>query len=280
MPTTFHITNFKNKTVNILTGVGVPTPISVGWMNVYNGAQPADPSVSPAGSAVYSAVTSAIPLTSGMTAAGSGISSLNGTKAASASSTVTSLTFARIFDTSSQPLIDCSVGTGSGSAIISSLSASVGNSLSLSQFSLKLPGSNGTLLLGQALNDRLVDVWTGNSSTRPDLGINATIDLYTGSAPATADATATGTLVATFSGNAVNWFNAAAGGSASLASNPVVTASGTGTATYFRWYKTVSNITFTIQGSVGTSGADMIVSNVALTSGVTACSITELTISI
>lgn len=281
MATTFHVTNFKNKTLNMLSGVNTPAPASIAWINVNNGVQPTDPSIAPAGSSVFSATGSSIPLTNGMTASASGVSSLNGVKSANASSTVASLTWARIFDTGQNAIIDCTVGTGAGGAIVSALSSSVGSPFNLNQFSLKLPTSNGaTFLLSQALNDRMNDVWTGNSTTIPSLGTNAQIDLYTGAAPATADALATGTLVASFIGNATNWFNAAGNGSATLISNPTAVANGTGTAAYFRWYKTVGNILFTIQGSVAVTGADLLVNTVALTSGVTSCSITELTLSI
>lgn len=280
MGTTFHIANFKNKTINAITGAST-IPSAIGWMNVNNGVQPFDPSVAVPGSSVYSATTSAIPMTASMVASAGGTSSLNGAKSANASSTVSSLTWARIFDISQLPIIDCTVGTAVGGAIISSLSALIGSALTLNQFSLKLPTNNGgTLLLGQALNDRLVDLWTGNSTTGAAMGANGQIDLYTGSAPATADLPPTGTLVASFIGTATNWFNVAANGSGTLISNPAIIANGTGTATYFRWYKTVAGILFTIQGSVGTTATDMVVNTTALVSGVTIVTINELTLSI
>lgn len=280
MPTTFHVTNYKNKTLNMLTGVGTPSAGTLAWVQLYNGTQPANPADTPSGSAVYSSTSVSIPISGFLTAAGGGVSSLSAVRFANASSTVSSITFARIYDASQVVMIDCVAHTSVGGAIISSLNSTVGNPINLSQFSLKLPSSNGTLTLGQTLNDRLVDLWTGNSSTRPDLGINSQIDIYTGSVPASADLPATGTLVASFIGNAVNWFNTAANGSANLASNPSTTANGTGTATYFRWYKTVSSLLMVIQGTVGTSGADLLLNTTSLTSGVTPVSIVEATLSL
>ena len=280
MATTFHTVNFRNKTLNMLTGVNIPTPAALAFININNGTQPADPSVAVPGSSVYSSTGVAIPISGFMTASGGGISQINGNRSANASSTIGSLTWARIFDTSQVACIDATVGLASGGVIIDSLTSSVGSPLTVTQFSIKLPISFGTFVFSQSLVDRLVDMWTGNSATRPDLGTNAIIDLYTGSAPVTADLLATGTKVATFNGNATNWFNAAANGSITLASNPSALANGTGTAGYFRWYKTVGNILFTIQGSVGTTGTDLIFNTVALTSGVTLCTLVEATISL
>lgn len=280
MGTTFHITNFKNRTINAITGAST-LPTAIGWMNVNNGVQPYDPSVAVPGSSVYSSVTAGIPLTLGLSGSANGIASLNGTKSANASATVNSLTWARIFDTSQLPIIDCTVGISSAGAIISSVNSLIGNALTLLNFSLKLPNNNGgTLFLSQTVMDRLVDLWTGVSSTGMSLGTSAQIDLYTGAAPATADVAPTGTLVASFFGSATNWFNVGSSGSSVIITNPTVIANGTGTASYFRLYKTVGGIMFTIQGSVGTTGTDMVVNTTAITSGVTVVSINEFTLAI
>jgi hypothetical protein len=43
MATTFSVVNFKNKTLDMFTGVS-PLPRRSAFVNYYNGAQPADPS--------------------------------------------------------------------------------------------------------------------------------------------------------------------------------------------------------------------------------------------
>jgi hypothetical protein len=282
MATTFHITNWRNKFLNNLTGNG-GSAATIYYLQLFNGVQPYDPSVTPVGAQVYSSIAGGIPLASAFTASGGGISQLNAQKAQNANSTVNGITFGRLYDSSQTPLIDAAVGVGSGPIQISSLNAVVGNAVTLTALSLKIPYTNGgTLLFSQALQDRLMDMWTGNSATIPGLGYSSEIDIYSGAAPATADAPATGTLLASFIiPSSPNLWAAAANACAVLASNPTVTAIGNGTAGYFRWYKTVGGIVMTVQGSVGLqgSGSDFVLSVTSLTSGVTPVSLTEATLS-
>jgi hypothetical protein len=291
MATTFHVTNFKNKTLDLLTGVNTSvTPI--GFVVPYNGAQPADPSATPAGTASFSAITSGPNLSGDLSAAGGGISQLAGVVAPVTPANgvaVASLTFARIYTTTSLPLIDApvSLAGGGGEVTLSSLTSVVSVGMNVDGFSLKMPMDLGTLFLSASLANRLVDMWCGGSSTSPNMG-NVTggacaLTLYSGSPPASADAPASGTVLATFSMTSTNLWAAAVGGASGLnGTGPSVTASGTGTATYFRMVKTNSTSTFTLQGTVGTvSGAsDMLISTTALTSGVTSVQITDTTISI
>lgn len=294
MATDFATVTFKNVTLDMLTGrTASSTPWK--WVQLYNGVQPGDGTTTPAGTAVFSSTTSGFDLASKMSAAGGGISTLatpvTATTPANAGS-VGSLTFARIFNTGPGSLLDTPVSLAGGASdlTLSILSSSVGVPPQLTALSLRMPLSNGTLKLSTSLANRLVDLWTGVSTTVPYMGINtnggSTINLYSGTPPATADLAATGTLCATFTIGATNVWNAASGAAAALnGAGPTVTASG-GSATvvtYFRWVKTyTAGPTFTVQGTVGTvSGAsDMILNTDTLTSGVTSVQITDATISL
>lgn len=95
-----------------------------------------------------------------------------------------------------------------------------------------------------------------------DIGSAATIEIRTGTKPATPETAASGTLLATV---AVSGSFTASGGSITAADPASVTAAASGTAGHFR-VKT-SGGTAKIDGTVGTSGADMNLSTVALVAG-------------
>lgn len=115
-----------------------------------------------------------------------------------------------------------------------------------------------------------------NSMTQlnTDIGANAQIQIYTGSAPANVGTAPTGTLLVQFAGNA-GGFGSASAGVLTAAAVANATASGTGTAGYFRI--NTSGGTAVVQGTCGTSGADMILTNTSINSGQT-CSLTSLTV--
>ena len=97
------------------------------------------------------------------------------------------------------------------------------------------------------------------------IGATALLRIYTGSAPATADAAATGTLLGEIALPA-DPFAAASGGAKAKSGTWSDTADASGTAGYFRiWNSTVCHM----QGTVGTSGADLIVDNTTFTIGQT-----------
>lgn len=291
MPTTFHVTNFKNKTLNMFTGQDTSaTPF--GLVNFYNGAQPADPSVAPGGAVVFSSISQANNVNTKMGAAGGGVTQLNTSVAPttpSGAAGVSSLTFARINTTGQQPVVDCTVSLagGGGGAILESLTSVAGVGPTLTALGFKMPASLGTVLLSNSLANRLADLWGGAQSVTINMGNtmggSSALLIYSGSAPATADAPATGTLLATFNMTGTNLWAAASGGSAALnGAGPTVTASG-GSATaggYFRFVKNQGLFVFTIQGSVGTAGADLLLSNNTFTSGSSSHQITDATLSI
>jgi hypothetical protein len=110
-----------------------------------------------------------------------------------------------------------------------------------------------------------------------DIGANAVIKVFTGTAPANCGTADSGTVLVTFAGNA--------GGFGSIASQVLTasavanaTAGNTGTAGYFRIYPSAATSTnAVVQGTCGLSAADMILTNTSITSGQT-CVFTSLTV--
>lgn len=121
--------------------------------------------------------------------------------------------------------------------------------------------------LATATRNALADAVT----TRADSGTGAaTIKVYTGSQPASANDAATGTLLATFTCSDPS-FGAAASGVITLAGTPkTATAAATGTAGWFRLESNTA-VTTVIDGSVTASGGggDMTLDNTSITSGQT-----------
>lgn len=289
MTTTFHVTNFKNKTLDMLTGVSTsPTPF--GFVNLYNGAQPADPSVTPVGAAEFATPSQGPNVNTRMSAAGGGITQLitpTAPTTPAGAAGLSSITFARILSTGSAALIDTSatlVGNGGG-VIIDSLTsvALIGNIIQALGF--RMPSSLGTVLLASALINRLADLWGGANATTINFG-NTTgggsaLNCYTGSIPASADAPLTGTLGAVFNMTGTNLWAAASGGAVALnGAGPSVTAVATGTLTHYRFVKNQGAFIFTMQGTLGTAGTDILLNTVTLTSGVTSVQITDATLSL
>ena len=104
------------------------------------------------------------------------------------------------------------------------------------------------------------------STLNTDIGTSAQIIIYTGSAPANVGTAPTGTLLVQFAGNVTAFGSAASG---VLTANAVANANatGTGTAGYFRI--NTSGGTAVVQGTCGTSGTDMILTNTSIASGQT-----------
>lgn len=296
MATTFHTTNFKNKTIDWLTGLNASnTPIGP-IIPFYAAAQPADPSVAlPATSCFTAAEYGSAPTVAGhMSSASGGISQLVNSRSpvnpASADTVGTNMNYARIFTTAGLPLIDCSYSTSGAGVNGSSLLSSVGVGVDITGFAFKLPADNGgTLKLNAALINRLVDCWMGvNTPTSvPYMGVTTSgvcsLMLYSGSAPASADAVATGNLVANIVLDGTNIWAAAAGGAAAL-TGTLRNALGL-TADTIGYARLVKNYTggqvYVIQGavSVTTNTSDFVLST--LTPGVGGTvTLNEATISI
>ncbi len=129
------------------------------------------------------------------------------------------------------------------------------------------------LKLSTGLRDKLMD--TGSLKS---IFAGGLIKIYSGAAPADADAAVTGTLLCTISlnstGTGVNFDTAAVGGILSKAPAEVWSGnnSATGVAAYYRHVASGDNGASSttqarIQGSVATVGADLNLSSTSLTSG-------------
>lgn len=110
-----------------------------------------------------------------------------------------------------------------------------------------------------------------------DIGANAVIKIFSGALPANCATADTGTLGVTFAGNA-GGFGTVSAGVLTASAVAGVNASGTITAGYFRIYPSAATTTnAVVQGTVGTSGTDMIVPNTSIASG-QPCTFTSLTV--
>lgn len=107
------------------------------------------------------------------------------------------------------------------------------------------------------------NTWASDLNT--DIGASAKIEIFTGTPPANCAAASTGTLLGTLTGNA-GGFGSASGGVLTANAITGANASGTGTAGYFRIFDS-TGATCKVQGTVGTSGTDMIITNTAINSG-------------
>lgn len=276
MPTTFSTTDFLNHIVVAIHDSWTPPYQSAYYAEPYSGAQPSGPSATPAGELLVAVNT----LIVGFNAPSGGVSQLAAPAASNATATST-VGFVRIKNAQPLPTIDVSVGlAGSGAGcILSSLSTSIGNPITITNLDVKMPyDAGGTLKLNSAVVDQLVKMVTGSpAGTALQMGINGSIQVYSGAAPADANMAATGVLLATIpTGATTPWATTTVnGGACALATSISAAASTTGTAGYVRWTKGL----YTIQGSVGTVGADFVLDSVSLVSGVSV-TLTEATITL
>lgn len=97
------------------------------------------------------------------------------------------------------------------------------------------------------------------------IGTSAKLRIYTGSAPANCAAAATGTLLIEIALPS-DWMSAAASASKAKLGTWSGSATGTGTAGYFRILDSGATATG-LQGTAGTSGTDMILDSASITSG-------------
>jgi hypothetical protein len=122
------------------------------------------------------------------------------------------------------------------------------------------------ITLSTTFTDNLLGT-SGTAGVAEQIG-GGTLIIYAsgGSPPAGPNEAATGTALATFTFSAAGSQGSPSGGSMNLAfSTQTVVASNTGTADYFRIIN--SGSVALIQGSVGTSAADWILSSTTITSG-------------
>ena len=98
-------------------------------------------------------------------------------------------------------------------------------------------------------------------------GVSAVLKIRSGAAPANCGTADSGTVLALIT-LASDWAAAASSGTKALSGLPVsdTSADGTGTAAHFRLYASDGS-TCHMQGTVGTSGTDMIVDSTSFTAG-------------
>lgn len=97
-------------------------------------------------------------------------------------------------------------------------------------------------------------------------GASAILKIRTGAAPADCGTADSGTVLATLSLPA-DWMAAASGGTKAMSGTwSDASADATGTAAHFRLYKS-DGTTCVMQGTVGTSGTDLIVQNTSFATG-------------
>lgn len=267
----------KNRLLNIITGVaqtnyGLASTTS-STIKLYTGAAPGIENAATgtllATYTLFSSTTSQALLT----APSGGIAALLSPITVLAAATGTA-GYARWSDSSGVAAIEGTVGvTASGADfILDSLVLTISTNTTLQASSVKLPGTLGTVMLNSTLVDAALDLVVRNTGTAPGLGASGTVVVYTGSAPANAEAVATGTVLAQFATGTQGW-SAAAGAVANLVTSLSVNAVNTGTAGYARWTKG----TYVLQCSVGTTGTDVIVSTTSFVSGVSN-SITDMSL--
>ena len=130
-----------------------------------------------------------------------------------------------------------------------------------------------------AYNKGMLD-GTVNIKTDANSGV---LNIYSGTQPADGDAAITGTLLASLTMNAT----AFTGPSGTASTDQVLTAGAitsdssadnTGTATHFRLFKTGGTVKI-LDGSVGTSAADLILNSVSISAGATVA-VTSMTLTL
>jgi hypothetical protein len=259
MAITYHLVNFLNKTLDMLTGAAVGGAYSIAYANPYSGAQTADPSVAPSGSFVWANYLDSISLIGMFGAASSGSTLITATCSpvvAANAAAVIGITTVRFYNSSGAALFDIPA-----TDVLDTLTSLAGVGCSIVSFCVSIPTINGTVKLNASLANRIVDLWTGVSTTIPEIGGNTSgtsnLVLYSGSIPADADTTPSGTTLATIP-LTTNVFHVAGaitqppasdvGASAFGNANLSVNASSSGSIAYFRFEKSQGADLFKLQG--------------------------------
>lgn len=280
MPTILSNT-LKNGLLDFVTGrVATSTNATQPYcMNMYNGAQAADPTSAPGGTWAFAQTSyspSLLPQFNGFMGAGNnGVSALSTPRPSTASGqiiVVSNCTTARIFSAAATnsyvtgALIDTPVTlTGNGGGCITNkiTTTTTSDNFTVTNFKIKLLTTTGTVSLGMATVNRLLDNMNMITTATPALLTSGTMTIYDGTMPSSADLPAVGNVLSTTTLASTSPWNAASAGSAALGSAISITASGTGTATYVRFTKGA----FVMQGTVGTASGDFILNSVSFVSG-------------
>lgn len=184
--------------------------------------------------------------------------------------------YARWHDSSNVAIVEGTVGlTGSGADfIVSATTLTSGVPQTLEACSVKWPETLDTVSMNSTFRDALLDRVVRNVGTMPGLGASGAVFIYTGTAPTSVEAAATGTLLGVFS-TGTQAFATSSGGVSDLVAPLTVTALDTGVPGYARWVKG----NHVIQLSVGSAGEDVTLSSMSLTVG-DSFSITDMSVSL
>ena len=169
-----------------------------------------------------------------------------------------------------------SVGvSGSGAdMVLNSTSIVSGVANTITHFSFKFPSTNGTVRWNEALENALLNSLMQTGS-EPIMANGGLLTIYSGTQPTLAsDSITTQSALATIT-FATTDFGTASSGSIGLAASKASTYVAAGTATWARWTKG----TYVLDMSVGTAGADAIVSSTTVASG-SPPTLTSLTLSL
>ena len=115
------------------------------------------------------------------------------------------------------------------------------------------------------------------SALNSGIGAAAVVKLFSGAAPANCGTADSGTMLVQFAGNATQ-FGTVSGAVLTASAVAGVTATASGTPAYFRIYPSAATtINAVTQGTVGTTGTDMILTAATVTAGQTV-NFTSLTV--
>lgn len=151
---------------------------------------------------------------------------------------------------------------GGGMIVVSNLNVTNGGVLASATINFVMPRNNGGTL---RINTALATAWANsilNNTDHPAMANGGTLDIYSGTQPATADTAPSGTKLWSVT-LATTDFTDAVSGAVSLSGSKSANAIASGTATWARWTKGA----LVLDGSVGTTGTDFVLNAVGMTSG-------------
>lgn len=246
------------------------------WL-VKNGTAPSGLGVQPSHVSIYNASDA------GLTAVAATWSAVSAGKSAGSTSSFSisaagPVTYARLTGsattfTRSEALTVGTAGSGAD-VIMTSLAASTTSTIT--DCSVGVLGASGTLSANLALRDVMTKLMLGKTTSSTERLVvttgtsapnRAKLRLYSGSAPASAEAAATGTLLWEAEVLDTN-FNTVATGETGLTASLTTNASATGTVGYARLVRDNSTTVYTLQMAVATdASADVQVDSLSATSG-------------
>lgn len=146
--------------------------------------------------------------------------------------------------------------SGPAECVVDSLVISGSSAMSISTFRVGLPASRGTVKFSTTLRNKILDTMFKKNNAH--FSAAGTLKVYSGSAPATADESASGTLLWQIATTTTTW-NAPSSGISALAAGLTATSEAFGAnqvVGYCRFAWTHSAVDYVIQGSVGEGAGD------------------------